>query len=81
MSFLKSMFSDGAGNISMMRVTQFIVVIVILSVYIITNLKSTTGAQDFPANAVYVLLVVVAGKIIQNGTEFLSGIGLFQKKE
>jgi hypothetical protein len=69
-------FTDETGALSMMRLTQFLVVAVILLVFIITNVSTAiieskrgvapTWIVDFPTQCVYMLALVIGGKVVQS---------------
>jgi len=77
-------FKDDTGQLSMMRLTQFLVVVVILLVFLITNLMTAfveikkgiapTWIVDFPTQCVYMLVIVVGGKVLQAGAEVAQAI-------
>ena len=83
MNFLQ-FFKDGTGAFSMMRLTQFLVVAVILLVFIVVNVAvaiieskkgiAPTGIVDFPTQCVYMLGIVIGGKVLQSISEVVQSI-------
>jgi uncharacterized integral membrane protein len=77
-------FKDDTGQLSMMRLTQFLVVFVILLVFLITNVMTAaievkkgvapTWIVDFPTQCVYILGIVIGGKVLQAGAEVAQAI-------
>jgi len=74
---MKQFFVDGKGELSMMRLSQFLVVVCVLIVFIAANvtmmisaLKHGTGVviQDFQPQMIFALGVIIAGKVIQSAT-------------
>jgi hypothetical protein len=68
-------FKDGTGQLSSMRLTQFLVVFVILLVFVavngaavfaaITTKTPLTMIVDFPVQAVLLVTAVITGKVLQ----------------
>jgi hypothetical protein len=62
-------FTDGT-SLSMMRLTQFMVVAVILAIFIYRNIAGSPAAIiDFPPQCVALIAIVIAGKVIQSFSE------------
>jgi uncharacterized membrane-anchored protein len=69
-------FKDGTGQLSMMRLITFLVIVVILLVWLIVNiisvLKGGSVILDFQPQMVYIIGLVIVGKVGQSITENLA---------
>jgi hypothetical protein len=71
---MKQFFVDGKGELSMMRLCQFIVVVTVVVVFITANVAMIIAAfkkgcsveiLDFKPQMIWALGVVIAGKAVQ----------------
>jgi hypothetical protein len=78
MKFFQSKFFSDGDSPSMMRLTMFITVLVILAIWIIINVAAATVSithnsafdlVDFKPQMVYVLLAMIFGKVAQSFSE------------
>ena len=75
---MKQFFVDQTGALSMMRLVQFIVIMVVLVVFLGVNATGMLMAikhgtplvfTDFPPQSIWAMATVIAGKTIQAFTE------------
>lgn len=72
---MKQFFQDGTGALSMMRLCQFLVVVVVLFVFLEANIVASVNAVitktvaapiiDFREQMIFALLVIIGGKVAQ----------------